>query len=159
MRIRKETGPWNWNAFLKVAGITAFFYALFLVLDFFGGDGIRLTSWFYVIFYPIVFGSIYANSMRPARVFVNDHQSISEFKNQLLEKLTKEDYDLVHSGENTIATPGRGFRKLAQRWFGSEQITITWGEEIVVSGSTRPVSWIEDVLTWNPAFRYSPATN
>ncbi len=159
MRIRKEIRSWNWNAFFKSFAIIAVFYSVFLILDLMSGNGIQIFSWLNVILYPVIISSTYANNMRSTRLFVNDHGRIADFKHQLLEKLTKEGYALAPGTDTTVAIPTGGFRKFSHRWFGTEQITIVWGDEIVISGYTRPISWIEDVLTWNPAFRYSLATN
>jgi hypothetical protein len=37
-------------------------------------------------------------------------------------------------------------------WGGSETITVQWGDEVVIEGSSRIVSQVEDSLTWNAAF-------
>jgi hypothetical protein len=159
MRIRKETTALNWAYFLKVFGIVAAVYSLVLLLDYVGGNGIRISTWINLALYPAMFGSMYAYSQRQVKLLVNDYQNIPEFRANLLRKLEKEGFRLEHQDDETVAYPSSGFRKFIQRWFGSEEITITWGNETTISGSLNRISWVEDVLTWNPDFRYALSAN
>lgn len=159
MRIRKETGPWSWRTFFKVFGLTAAIVAIFVVMDQVVTGQVPSLLWAYLIIYPTLFGSLNANNMRSTQLFINEYRHISDFEEALADKFTREGYGAIRSGGATVFFPTRGLRKFTQRWFGSEEIVVTWGSEIVISGSAQRLSWVEDVLTWNPVFRYATSTN
>jgi hypothetical protein len=159
MRIRKETSSLNWRYFVKVFAIVAVIYGIILTLDYVYSREVGVAVWINAIVYPFIFGAMYAYNQRMAKLFVNDYRDIPDFKVQLLEKLQKEGFELTHAGENTLALPTSRFRKFTQKFFGSEELSIQWGDEITISGTVNRVSWVEDVLTWNPAFRYALSAN
>lgn len=158
MRIRKESGPWSWSTFWKYFGITAAIFSIFVVIDL-ADHHVSFVTWAYLVIYPTLFGSMYTHNSRASMLFVNDYQHIGSFEEVLTDKLKREGYGVIQSGDHTVFFPTRGLRKFSQRWFGSEEISVRWGSEIVISGSAQRLSWVEDVLTWNPAFRYAPSTN
>lgn len=159
MRIRKETENINWRVFARAYALTALFYALLLLVNLWQFDSILPSAWLNLVVYPVLFGIIYANARRGARLVVSDPRSCHDFKQELLQKLAREGYALEHTAGESVARPTSGYYKWAERWFGTERITICWGEEITIAGSQHRISWMEDVLTWNPAFRYGLSTN
>lgn len=159
MRIRKETGPWSWLTFFKVAGITAAMVSIFLALVLIADGKVSLSGWVNLVFYPLLFGSMHTQNFRPTRLYVNDYRHVSGFRELLLDKFKREGYGVCEIDQTTTLLPARGMRRFVHRWFGTEEISIRWEDEIIISGMAQRISWVEDILTWNPAFRYALSTN
>lgn len=158
MRLRKEISKWSVKTFLKLAGILlVIFFGFYLITAWIDGalnDMNLQYILFFCVCYPALLASILTNGFRTGTLYVNDYQSIPDFQKKLKLKILHENMTIEsETAEQTVYKPGKGFFSLFNAWKGSEKITATWGEEIVLSGSLRKVSALEDILTWNKDFK------
>lgn len=158
MRIRKEISKWSIKTFLKLAGLLLVIFNLFTLLaaymDHTVWDVSLNFTLFAGLFYPLMLASILTTSFRTATLYINDYQSMADFKEKLKSKIDKENMAIESETDGrTIYKPRDGYYSLFNAWSGTEKLTATWGDEIVLSGSLRKVTVLEDVLTWNKEFR------
>lgn len=157
MRIRKEISRWSVKTFLKVAGLLLVLFNLFIFLAAYIDHNItdlnRSFVWMAGLFYPLLLASIATTGFRTGNLYINDYQVIPDFKEKLKSKIEKENMVIDSETENqTLYKPRGGYFSLFNAWGGTEKLTATWGEEIVLSGSLRKVTALEDILTWNKDF-------
>lgn len=157
MRIRKEISKWSVKTFLKVAGLLLVLFNLFIFLAAYIDHNItdlnRSFVWMAGLFYPLLLASIATTGFRTGNLHINDYQAIPDFKEKLKSKIEKENMIIESETENqTLYKPRGGYFSLFNAWGGTEKLTANWGEEIVLSGSLRKVTALEDILTWNKDF-------
>lgn len=158
MRIRKEISKWSVKTFLKVAGLLLVLFNLFIFLAAYIDHNItdlnRGFVWMAGLFYPLLLASIATTGFRTGTLYINDYQAIPDFKEKLKSKIEKENMIIESETENqTLYKPRGGYFSLFNAWGGTEKLTANWGEEIVLSGSLRKVTVLEDILTWNNEFK------
>lgn len=158
MRIRKEIAPFNSKMFTYIT-LIAFVIFSGLMMAMKALDGVPLFSisysWvFSCIIQPLILGYVYSNASRRLILYVNDYQHIDSFKEKLNQNILNKGVlaERITETESRFVATG-WFYKLFNRWNGSETITVQWGDEVVIAGSSRIVSQVEDSLTWNPAFK------
>lgn len=157
MRIRKEISKWSVKTFLKVAGLLLVLFNLFIFLAAYIDHNItdlnRSFVWMAGLFYPLLLASIATTGFRTGTLYINDYQVIPDFKEKLKSKIEKENMVIDSETENqTLYKPRGGYFSLFNAWGGTEKLTANWSEEIVLSGSLRKVTALEDILTWNKDF-------
>jgi hypothetical protein len=145
------------KTFLKVAGLLLVLFNLFIFLAAYIDHNItdlnRSFVWMAGLFYPLLLASIATTGFRTGNLYINDYQVIPDFKEKLKSKIEKENMVIDSETENqTLYKPRGGYFSLFNAWGGTEKLTATWGEEIVLSGSLRKVTALEDILTWNKDF-------
>lgn len=161
MRIRKEIGPWNFKLFFKIALISfAILNGFIVLLNFLDGQSLfqySSSNWMFGLFQPIMLAVIFTNASRRMFLFVNDFQNLESFEEKLntaiLSHGTKIDSSTKSTTSRYVAT--NWFYRLFNFWGGLETVRVHWGDEIVIEGSQRIVSQIEDSLTWNATFKTS----
>lgn len=160
MRLRKEISKWSFKTFLKWFGGLFIFFNVFYVLagyvdnkEFFNNTHF-LYNWLLMgLFYPLLLSSITTTASRSLTITLGDFQNIPEFREKLM-SIAKQDFAIVKDEHNiTELKPTSRFYRLIYMWTQSENISIHWGEEIVIHGSQRKVSAMEDSLTWNTMFK------
>lgn len=157
MRIRKEISKWSVKTFLKLAGILLVIFNLFIFLSAYIDHTVADVNdsfvWMAGVFYPLLLASIATTGFRTGTLYINDYQAIPDFKEKLNAKIVKENMVIESETENqTMYKPGGGYFSLFNAWGGTEKLTANWGEEIILSGSLRKVTALEDILTWNKDF-------
>ncbi|HRJ29070.1 MAG TPA: hypothetical protein PLV21_09740 [Cyclobacteriaceae bacterium] len=158
MRIRKEISKWSIKTFLKLAGLLLVIFNLFTLLAAYIDHSVWDVSLNFTmiagIFYPLLLASILTTGFRTGTLYINDYQSMVDFKEKLKSKIEKENMVIESEINNhAVYRPRGGYYSLFNAWRGTEKLTATWGDEIVLSGSLRKVTALEDVLTWNKEFR------
>jgi hypothetical protein len=116
-------------------------------------------NWVLGLLQPILLASVFTATTRKISLFVNDYQNIESFEDKLNKNILSQGTSVDQTTKNTsryVATSW--FYKLFNYWGGVETVTVTWGNEIVLEGSSRIISQVEDSLTWNAMFRGSNAT-
>lgn len=162
MRIRKDISPWNFKVFFIMLGVLLFIYNIFYLLagyfdgeNFFSNQGAVLSWVLMGLINPLIMSSLITSSFRTTQLYINDYQQIPDFATKLDKKIQAENMTLIETGTRHVYRPNNWFYKLFNSWSGSENVVVTWGDEVLISGSLRKVSAVEDVLTWNADFRYS----
>lgn len=158
MRIRKEISKWSVKTFLKLAGILLVVFNLFIFLSAYMDHSITDVNqsfvWMSGVFYPLLLASIATTGFRTGTLYINDYQAIPDFKEKLKAKIKHENMTVVSdTTDQTVYKPGGGYFSLFKAWGGTEMLTATWREEIVLSGSLRKITVLEDILTWNKEFK------
>jgi hypothetical protein len=102
----------------------------------------------------LIFAGIFTNASRKMTLFVNGFHTIESFADKLNKSILDKGV-AERSSTDTVATYAATgwFYKLFNNWDGSETVTVKWGDEVIIEGSSRIVSQIEDSLTWNAAFK------
>lgn len=162
MRIRKEISPWNSKMFIRSALILFVILNGFIVLlnalsgqSLFGSQ----YNWVLGLMQPILLASVFTYTSRKICLYVNDYQNIDSFREKLDQNILSQGTTADQTTVNTSRYVGTGwFYKLFNYWGGVEAVTVTWGNEIVLEGSSRIISQVEDSLTWNAAFKNSHIT-
>ncbi len=106
------------------------------------------------VFYPLLLSAITTTSSRSLTITLDDFQTIPDFRKKLLSIAT--DGFAIIKDEPTLTElkPTSWFYKTLYFWTRSENVTIRWtDDEVVIDGSQRKVSTIEDSLTWNKMFK------
>jgi hypothetical protein len=158
MRIRKEITKWNVVMFLKVTAVILtlfnFFYLSAAYMDQSIAD-INPWNWLMMcILYPTLLSSILNNGFRKGILYINDYDTLADFSNKLKAKILAENMEIeLNDAEQTIYKPKNWFFKMFNAWQGSEKLTVSWGPEIIIEGSLKKISTIEDILTWNKDFK------
>jgi hypothetical protein len=158
MRIRKEIAPLNSKMFIYIALMVFLIYSgLMLVAKALDGDPLFTISYSWIfscLIQPVVIGYVFSNASRKLTLFVNDYQNIESFKDKLNQQVLNKGVraDVITDTQSRFVATG-WFYRLFNYWNGVETVTVQWGDEVIVSGSSRIVSQVEDSLTWNPAFR------
>jgi hypothetical protein len=157
MRIRKQISPWSSKMFISLTVIVFITYGGLMLLAK-TLDGEPLTFSYSLVFscilQPLIFASIFTNASRKMTLFVNDFHNIESFANKLNESILNKGVAERNSANNVATYAATGwFYKLFNNWDGSETIFVKWGDEVMIQGSSRIVSQIEDSLTWNAAFK------
>ncbi|MBX2913701.1 MAG: hypothetical protein KF856_00380 [Cyclobacteriaceae bacterium] len=103
---------------------------------------------------PVLLASVFSFTSRKILLFINDYQNIESFKDKLNQQVLNKGVraDVITDTQSRFVATG-WFYRLFNYWGGAETVTVQWGDEVIVSGSSRIVSQVEDSLTWNPAFR------
>jgi hypothetical protein len=87
-------------------------------------------------------------------LYINDYETITDFREKLKLKILAENMELESDdSERTIYKPKNWLFKIFNAWQGSEKLSVGWGTEIVIEGSLKKITIIEDVLTWNKDFK------
>jgi len=156
MRIRKEISPWNGKVFIRLALILfVILNGFILLVNALNGQSLLGSqyNWVLGLLQPVLLASVFTYHTRKISLFVNDYQNIDSFRAKLdkniLSQGTIADLSADISSRYVAAS---WFYKLFNYWGGSETITVQWGDEVVIEGSSRIVSQVEDSLTWNAAF-------
>lgn len=158
MRIRKEISKWSIKTFLKLAGILLVLFNLFIFLTAYLDHSVWDVSLSFILmaglFYPLLLASIAATVFRAGTLYINDYHTLPDFKEKLKSKIEKENM-VIESEMNsqTMYKPKGGYYSFFDAWGGTEKLTATWADEIILSGSLRKVTVLEDVLTWNKDFK------
>ncbi len=106
------------------------------------------------LFYPLLLSSITATASRNSTITLGDFETIPDFRKKLLSIATDGFAIIKDEPEITMLKPKSWFYKTFYSWTGSENISIRWtDEEVIIHGSQRKVSSIEDSLTWNKIFK------
>ncbi|MCE7862221.1 MAG: hypothetical protein DYG99_01635 [Bacteroidetes bacterium CHB5] len=158
MRIRRETAPLNWKMFVRITLIVfIIFSGLMMVAKALDDEPLFSISYSWVfscILQPLILGYVYSSASRRLILYVNDYQHIDSFKEKLNQNILNKGVQAERITETESQFVATGwFYKLFNRWNGNETITVQWGDEVVITGSSRIVSQVEDSLTWNPAFK------
>jgi hypothetical protein len=158
MRIRKEISPWNGKMFIRITLIVFVIYnGLMLLAKTLDGDALFSLSYtwlFNCIIQPLVFASIFTNASRKMTLFINDFQNIDSFEDKLNTNILNKGMSANQGDDNTAHYVATGwFYKLFNHWDRTETVSVKWGNEVVIKGSSRIVSQVEDSLTWNKAFK------
>lgn len=161
MRLRKEISKWSFKTFLKWFGGTFLFLNVFFALagyvDYKDPFHNRefLYQWLTMgLFYPLLLSAITATASRSSTITLGDFQTITNFREKLMSIATEGFAIVKDEPELTELKPASWFYKTFYSWTRSENITIRWGiEEVVIHGSQRKVSTLEDSLTWNKMFK------
>ncbi|MBX2955535.1 MAG: hypothetical protein KF846_05235 [Cyclobacteriaceae bacterium] len=158
MRIRKEISKWSIKTFLKLAGLLLVIFNLFTLLAAYMDHSIWDVSLSFTlvagVFYPVLLASILTTGFRTGTLYINDYQAMVDFQEKLKSKIEKENMVIESEMDNhAVYRPRGGYYSLFNAWGGTEKLTATWDDEIVLSGSLRKVTVVEDVLTWNKEFR------
>ncbi|MBX2895547.1 MAG: hypothetical protein KF763_08890 [Cyclobacteriaceae bacterium] len=158
MRIRKEIAPLQFKIFIRSVLLLLLALNGFIVLlNFLSGKALleySLSNWVLGGLQPILLASVFTYTGRKVLLFVNDYQNIESFKDKLNQQILNKGVraDVTTDTQSRFVATG-WFYKLFNYWNGVETVTVQWGNEIIVSGSSRIVSQVEDSLTWNPDFR------
>lgn len=87
-------------------------------------------------------------------LFINDFQNIDSFEDKLNTSILNKGMSTNQRGDNIAHYVATGwFYKLFNNWDGTETVRVKWGNEVVIEGSSRIVSQVEDSLTWNRVFK------
>jgi hypothetical protein len=106
------------------------------------------------LLYPTFLSVILNNGFRKGVLFINDHEAITDFTSKLKSKILTENMEVeTDDPTRTIYKPKNWFFKIFNAWQGSEKLTANWGTEIVVEGSLKKITMLEDILTWNKDFK------
>lgn len=160
MRIRKEISKWSVKTFLKLAGILLLiFNGFYLITAWLDGALDQMNTQYilmFCVFYPVLLALFLTSGFRTSAIFINDYENIPDFKKLLDKKIVEENMiPESHTPDQTLYKPGNSFYKLFNAWGGSEKLTASWGKEIVISGSLRKVSALEDGVRWSEDFKAS----
>ncbi len=158
MRIRKEISKWSIKTFLKLAGILLVLFNLFTFLTAYMDHSVWDVSVGFIlmagIFYPLLLASIATTGFRTGTLYINDYQALPNFKEKLKSRIEKENMVIESETDGqTMYKPKGGYYSFFNAWGSTEKLTATWGDEIVLNGSLRKVTVLEDVLTWNKDFK------
>jgi hypothetical protein len=104
--------------------------------------------------YPLILSAISATGFRSSTITISDFQSIPEFREKLL-SIALKGYRITQDyPTKTMLTPTSWFYKIFNAWSGTENVSIKWSDhEVIIHGSQRKVSQLEDILTWNNLFK------
>jgi len=158
MRIRKEIAPLNSKMFSYIALIVFVLYSsLMLVAKALDGDPLFAISYSWIfscLIQPVIIGYVFSNASRKLTLFVNDYQNIESFKDKLTQHFLNKGVraDQISETQSRFVATG-WFYRLFNYWNGVETVSVHWGNEVVIEGSSRIVSQVEDSLTWNAAFK------
>lgn len=159
MRIRKEISSWDGKMFFRLTLILFIILnGLLIFINTMSGQPLfgSQYNWVLGLLQPILLASVFTATTRKISLFVNDYQNIESFEDKLNKNILSQGTSADQTTENTtryVAT--NWFYKLFNYWGGVETVTVTWGNEIVLEGSSRIISQIEDSLTWNAVFKNS----
>ena len=121
------------------------------------GDALFSLSYTWIfncIIQPLVFASIFTNASRKMTLFINDFQNIDSFEDKLNTSILNKETRANQRDDNTTHYAATGlFFSLFNNWDGTETVSVKWGNEVVIEGSSRIVSQVEDSLTWNKVFK------
>jgi len=162
MRIRKEISSWDGKLFIRSALILFVILNGFMVLlnaltgqSLFGSQ----YNWVLGLMQPILIASVFTYTSRKICLYVNDYQNIESFEDKLNKNILSQGTSVDQTTKNTTRYVAKSwFYKLFNYWGGVETVTVRWGNEIVLEGSSRIISQIEDSLTWNTVFKNSRIT-
>jgi hypothetical protein len=162
MRIRKEISSWDGKLFIRSALILFVILNGFMVLlNAFSGQSVfgSQYNWVLGLMQPVLLASVFTYTSRKICLHVNDYQNIDSFREKLNQNILIQGMNTDHSTETSNRYVANSwFYKLFNFWGGVETVTVTWGNEIVIEGSSRIISQIEDSLTWNASFKSSRVT-
>jgi hypothetical protein len=158
MRVRKEVSPWNVKMFIRLTLIVFVIYnGLMLLAKMLDGDSLFSLSYTWIfncIIQPLVFASIFTNASRKMTLFINDFQNIDSFEDKLNTNILSKGMNARERADTTSRYVATGwFYKLFNHWDETETVSVKWGNEVVIEGSSRIISQVEDSLTWNPTFK------
>ncbi|MBX2966075.1 MAG: hypothetical protein KF845_08010 [Cyclobacteriaceae bacterium] len=158
MRIRKETSKWSVKTFLKIAVILLIIFNTFYLLTAWLDNALNQMNTNYIlmfcILYPVLLAAIGSTSYRTGTLYINDYEAVTDFRKLLEELIRKENMVIeTETPDETLYRPVNRFFNLFNAWGGSEKLRASWKKEIVLSGSIRKISAIEDILTWNKTFK------
>jgi len=162
MRIRKEISPWNGEMFIRLFVILFVILNGFIVLlnvlngqSFFGSQ----YNWVLGLMQPVLLASIFTYQARKITLFLNDFQNIDSFRDKLNKNILSQGTNADQSTDASVRYVANGwFYKLFNYWGGVETVTVQWGNEVAIEGSSRIISQVEDSLTWNAVFKNSSIT-
>lgn len=157
MRIRKEIENWNWKKFLMLYGAFLLFYGIFYIV---GGylqhfeNFFKPAFWINIGLIPLMLAGGVTYSSRNSTLYINDYESIPEFKNALLKHTLNTNLTVKSETEQSIVfKPANWFYRLANSWGTTEHVTLHWGTEIIISGPGHRIQEIDDSLRWNKDFK------
>jgi len=158
MRIRKEISKWSFKTFAILATILLIIFNLFTLVTAYMDkalNDVNLTHfWVMSVSYPILLASILTTGFRTGSLYINDFSRITDFQSKLKAKILLESMVIESESENqTHYRPTHWFTKLFNSWSGAEKLSVQWGEEVIIRGSLKRVSNLEDILTWNKDFK------
>jgi hypothetical protein len=158
MRIRKEITKWNIKMFAKVTfALLVLFNSFYLSAATMDQSIEDINPWNWLmmcVLYPILLSAILNNGFRKGILYINDYEAIIDFTSKLKAKILIENMEIESDdSRQTIYKPKNWFFRIFNSWQGSEKLIITWGDEIVIDGSLKKVTVLEDILTWNKDFK------
>ena len=161
MRIRKEISPFNTRLFMQaVAILLVLLNGLILVLNLLSGRSFleyTASNWTLGLLQPVLLASVFAYHARKVTIFINDYQSIESFTEKLNKVLLDNGVKPERTTNNTTSyIPTGWLYRLFNYWSRTEVVQVYWGDEMIVEGSARLVTQVEDSLTWNAMFRTHP---
>lgn len=157
MRTRIEVENWNWKRFLMLYGAVLFSYGIFYVIS---GYFLHFTNFFSISFwiniglYPLLLASGVTYGSRNNMLYINDFESIHDFKTSLLKHILNKKLVVLKETETGIVfKPTNWFYRIANSWNTTEHVTLHWGTEITLSGPSHRIQQIDDSLKWNKDFK------
>ena len=106
------------------------------------------------VLYPVLLSAILNNGFRQGILYINDHEAIADFNNKLKSKILAENMETESDDSaRTIYKPKNWLYKIFNAWQGSEKLSVSWGTEIVIEGSLKKITTLEDILTSNKDFK------
>ncbi len=147
MRIRKEISNWNSKMFILIAFVVfIIFNAIILLLNYLGGKDVLAFSYSWILsgfIQPLLLAAIFTNASKKMTLVINDFQAIDSFKDKLNTSILNKGVEVQESADSNIRYAATGwFYKLFNYWDGFETVTVKWGNEVVIEGSSRLVSQV-----------------
>ena len=161
MRIRKEVEKWSAALFLKLLLVLGILYNTFFLLAGYadGGDSLfepeRILFWaLNGLLMPLMLSLTLSFSIRNASLFINDFQSITNFQEKLVRHISTGGFTVHQKTTEAIHfIPTSWYYKILKSWFGTENLKLTIGQEIILTGPLKKIATFEDILTWNEDFK------
>ncbi len=156
MRIRKEIEHWNWRRFFTLYAFIIIFNGTFYILAYARDLQFFLSPSFWINLgaMPLLLASGVTFSARNITLFINDYETIPDFRSVLLKHTLSKNLAVQHETEHLIVfKPTNWFYRMANAWGKTELVELRWGTEITISGPTHRIQQIEDSLIWNKDFK------
>lgn len=163
MQRKKETSPFSWKLFLLFFALFFMFYngfyLLTIIIDKKPIENISLTTW--IInggLMPGVLSLSLAYILRVTSLIIINYNAVPDFRVKLLKHLINQKGIRIETQtEHEIHfKPTAWYNKIVRSWLGTEDLHVIWrDQEVLIKGSARRVSIIEDILTWNQDFKPS----
>lgn len=162
MRIRKEISPWDGKMFFRLVLIlVVILNGLIVLIHWLNGQPLLGSqyNWVLGLLQPILLASVFTYHGRKISLFINDFQNIDSFREKLDKNIMSQGTSAHLTSDTSSHYVATGwFYRLFHYWGGVETVKVHWGSEVVIEGSSRIISQVEDSLAWNAAFTSSRVT-